>query len=90
MDTNDARDMLAPFGSSERLARQEDFDGTDFVAQTPVVVLCAASVVRLGVFAERHDALMQIRLVGFDLRDDVSARFGHRLEGFFDSALRRR
>lgn len=70
MDADDGRDMLIPVSSSERLVRQEDFDGTDVVAQAPVLAGRAEHVVWLGIFAERRAALTEIRLVHeFDAGD---------------------
>ena len=77
-----------PFGAAQRAGWVEDLDVTVFlpVAGAVAAVVGFEGLCRCGEIVE---AMLKVRLVLFDLYDEVIAgRLGD-LEGFFDSAWRR-
>ena len=84
-DADDRRDVIGPFGVGQGGAGSKHLDHTDFIAGSPLLIRCPGLIQRCRALAQFGNALVQGRLIGLDLGDDVSAGCCNLLECFFDS-----
>jgi hypothetical protein len=87
-DTDNRRNVIGPFGVGQGGAGSKHLDHADFIAGSLLLIRCPGLIQRCRALAQFGNALVQGRLVGLDLGDDVSAGRGNLLECFFDSVGR--
>lgn len=79
-----------PLRPGERRREIEDGDGARFMPVALFLIGCARAGKRGLRGASRFNRLPQARLIVLELNDEMSARVLGVLEGFFDSAMRRK
>jgi len=83
IDPDHRADVASPLGFGQAVAWREYLDQAGLVAGTALLVDGADAIERRGGVAQRGDDVMQGRLVGFDLGDQVNPACSGLLEGFF-------